>query len=96
MKQLEQQVFDLMMQAAVPFSINKGENHIVEFANDTALQIVGKTIEIIGKPIFEIIPEVEAQGYIQLLDTVRQTGQTYQAFESPFTLIVNGQAPALR
>ncbi len=87
----ESQIFDLFLQAPVAISIFKGKNHVIEYANELSLKISGKTREIIGKPVLEIIPEVESQGYIALLDMVLVSGKPYETFEAPVILNVKGK-----
>ena len=50
--------------------------HVYEFANTAYLQLVGDR-DIIGKPVREALPELEAQGFIDLLDQVYASGQPY-------------------
>ncbi|MBD0376923.1 MAG: PAS domain S-box protein [Flavisolibacter sp.] len=87
--------YNLFMQAPVIIGIVKGKDYIIEMANDAMLQIWGRTKEVIGKPLLEAIPELEGQGYIELLDKVRTTGEPYYAYESPGTLIRNGKEEVL-
>ncbi|MDB5247570.1 MAG: hypothetical protein JWQ40_1964 [Segetibacter sp.] len=96
LKELEQfkvdkQAYNLFMKAPVAISIYKGPEHIVELSNDTALRLAGKTPEVIGKSIREVIPEIEAQGFIGLLDSVLETGRPFNAFEAPITLHTHGK-----
>lgn len=70
-------------------SICKGENMIIEIANDAMLQSWGKG-NIIGKSVFEAIPESIEQGFDKLLLSVYNTGQPVHAFEAPVTLLRNG------
>ena len=50
--------------------------HVYELANAAYRQLVGDR-EIIGKPIREALPELEAQGFIDLLDRVFTTGEPF-------------------
>ena len=50
--------------------------HAYELANAAYRQLVGDR-EIIGKPIREALPEIEAQGFIDLLDRVYATGEPF-------------------
>ncbi len=84
-----EQAFNLFLQAPVPISIYKGKNHTLHFTNEISLQISRKTKDIIGKPLIEIAPEVEAQGYIALLDKVLETGIPFRAIEAPVTIVMN-------
>jgi len=57
-------------------AVLKGPNHIFERANGRYYQLVGDR-DLIGKPVREAIPEVEGQGYFELLDRVFQTGEPF-------------------
>lgn len=88
---LNEQAYNLFMQAPVGFSLVLGENHVVELANATGLELAGKGREIIGKTVQEILPGIETQGYIELLNRVKNNGESFNLKESPVTLIKNGK-----
>lgn len=90
-KVLNVQAYNLFMQAPVGFSLTIGDNHVLKLANLTGLQLAGKGEDVIGKTITEILPGIESQGYIQLLDSVKKTGQSISLKESPVSLIKNGK-----
>lgn len=56
------------------FAVLTGPEHVFTFANDAYLRLVGDRA-LVGKPIREALPEVEEQGFIELLDGVYATGQ---------------------
>jgi PAS domain S-box-containing protein len=85
------QAYDLFMQAPVGFSLLIGDEHRLIAANETGLKIAGMDSSIIGKTVTEIIPGIERQGYIDLLNSVKQTGQSVSLRESPVTLHKNGK-----
>ena len=63
---------------------------IIGFANDPLLKIWGKGKEIIGKPLFEVMPELKAQQFPQELDDVYTTGVPFSANENRALLMRNG------
>ena len=87
----ERQAFALYSQAPVAVSLYKGEDLIVSYANETALRISGKTQDVIGKRLVDVLPEVESQGIVDLLKTVYRTGNTFRADETPITLLIDNQ-----
>ncbi|MEO6187210.1 MAG: PAS domain-containing sensor histidine kinase, partial [Ginsengibacter sp.] len=87
---LNQQAYDLFMQAPVGFSLLLGDDHRIELVNHTALEFTGKNEDCIGKPVTEILPEVQMQGFSKFLDQVRQTGQSIHLKESKVMLDRNG------
>jgi PAS domain S-box-containing protein len=53
-----------------------GPEHVFEFINDSYLQLVGHR-DLIGKTIREALPDVEGQGYFELLDEVFTTAKPF-------------------
>lgn len=79
--EVESQRFqDLYAQAPSCMGMLKGPNHIFELANPLYLNLIGKN-DIIGKTVKEVLPELEAQGIFEILDTVYETGQSFSANE---------------
>jgi light-regulated signal transduction histidine kinase (bacteriophytochrome) len=64
------------MQAPAAISTSRGSNHIIETANPLYLQLIGNR-DLIGKTAREAFPELEAQGFVQLLDQVYTTGEPF-------------------
>jgi PAS domain S-box-containing protein len=76
-----------IMQAPVAMCVLRGKNHIVEIANALMLTLWGKTAdEVIGKPIFDGLPEVKGQGFEKIIDDVFYTGEEFIANERPVKL----------
>jgi PAS domain S-box-containing protein len=71
---------NLFLQAPTSMGILKGPDHIFEIANPLYMELIGKR-ELIGKTVKEVMPELEEQGFIELLDGVYKTGETFQANE---------------
>ncbi|MHC0443291.1 PAS domain S-box protein [Flavobacterium sp. 3-210] len=79
--EIERQRFhDLFLQAPSCMGILKGPNHVYELANNLYLKLIDKK-DIIGKTVKEVLPELEAQGIFEFLDTVYKTGETFSANE---------------
>ncbi|HEU4632400.1 MAG TPA: PAS domain-containing protein, partial [Flavisolibacter sp.] len=79
--QSKQHLYNLFMQAPVGMYLLKGADYVIEMANEPILQLWGKGHGVIGKPVLESFPEVEEQGFIKLLDQVRNTGTPFQTDE---------------
>jgi PAS domain S-box-containing protein len=58
----------------------RGADHVFEITNPAYLQLIGHR-DVIGKPVREALPEVEGQGFFELLDNVFQTGQAFTGRE---------------
>ena len=77
-----QLLHNFFMQAPAAFCISKTPEHIYELANEGYLRLVGKK-NIIGKTVREVLPEVEGQGFFELLDNVYKTGESFIGKEMP-------------
>ncbi|ADO72250.1 response regulator [Stigmatella aurantiaca] len=66
----------LFEQAPSFMAFLRGHQHVFEMANTAYLQLVGHR-DIIGKSVREILPELEGQGYFELLDRVISTGEPF-------------------
>ena len=77
-----QRLHDLFMQAPALIAVFRGPTHIFELANPIYMQIVGSQRSIIGKPIREALPELQGQGFFELLDMVYQTGKAFLGNET--------------
>ena len=67
---------NLLRQAPGFIAIISGPNHVFEMVNEAYCELVGNR-ELVGKPVFEVLPELVSQGYKQLLDQVFATGQPF-------------------
>ena len=65
--------------------ILRGPTHVFEFANAAYLRLVGQR-DLIGKTVREALPEVEGQGFFELLDNVYSTGIPYKAVDLQLSL----------
>jgi PAS domain S-box-containing protein len=86
---LKLQTYDLFMQASIGFGLLRGSNHVMEFANNAFLKLTGRGEDAIGKPVSEIFPEVDTQGYLKLLDRVISHKETINLNESPAVFLKN-------
>jgi PAS domain S-box-containing protein len=68
----------MFQHAPVAIAILKGPEHTFEFANDSYLEVAGRTA-VVGRTIRELFPEFEGQGIYELLDTVYRSGQPFIA-----------------
>ena len=67
----------------------------IEMKVDIVNEAYGKMIhltpeEMLGKPLFSLIPEAEAT-YGPILEKVRQTGEMLQLYDNPYSVTVNGK-----
>ena len=72
----------LIAQAPALIASLTGPRHVVELANSNFRQLFGNR-EMAGKPYAEVMPELVDQQFIDLLDQVYRTGETYYGQEAP-------------
>jgi PAS domain S-box-containing protein len=82
--------FRLFEQAPVAICMVRGAEYFVDVANESMLQFLGRTKDIIGRPVTEALTEAEKQGLLAILDHVRTTGETYYTSSFPAELLING------
>ena len=71
-------------QAPLAIAVYRGPTYVIELANATVCRLWGRTPEqIVGKGLFEALPEVAGMGFEELLDGVMATGVPYVAREMP-------------
>ena len=71
------QLQEAYQQAPVGIGLLTGRDLRIDFGNDSILHVLGKTKDIIGKTVAEAIPELKGQPFLQILDKVYTSGETY-------------------
>ncbi len=71
-------------------AIYKGEDLIIEFANDKMIKTWGKDKTVIGKKLQNALPELQGQPFIDILKNVYRTGIPYFSQEDRVDLFVDG------
>ena len=66
----------LFRQAPAFMCVMRGPEHIFELVNERYAQLVGGR-ELLGKSLQEALPELAGQGFIELLDQVYRSGESY-------------------
>ncbi|MCZ0961965.1 HWE histidine kinase domain-containing protein [Paracoccus benzoatiresistens] len=84
------QIFEVALGAVALLS---GPDHIFRFANTDYLRLVGNR-DVIGKPVRAAMPEVVAQGFIDILDRVYRTGESHVGRHVPVILQTHPRAVA--
>jgi PAS domain S-box-containing protein len=74
-------------------AILRSPEHVFEFANAAYMRLIGER-DLIGKNVREVLPEIEGQGFFELLDKVYLSGESYSAYDVPLLIQrVSGEAP---
>lgn len=66
----------LFMQTPAFISVTRGPDHVFERVNMPYLQLVGPR-DLIGRTVREAFPEIEGQGFFEILDQVYQSGKPF-------------------
>jgi PAS domain S-box-containing protein len=65
-------------QAPAAVALLAGPEHIFEIANPAYLELIGRR-EVLGQKLADVLPEVVAQGFVDLLDQVFRSGEAFRA-----------------
>ncbi|WP_104381811.1 ATP-binding protein [Sphingobacterium sp. HMA12] len=90
LRKSEQRLKSFINKAPVAFAILTGREMTIEVANNMVLWIWSKTASVIGKPLATAMPELKDQPYLELLDQVFLSGDTYVGDTALVTLKTDG------
>ncbi len=76
---------EVFRRAPAFIAVLRGPDFVFEMVNDAYYQLVGPR-ELIGRPVFDALPEVRGQGFEELLNQVLETGEPFVGREMPVTL----------
>ena len=76
---------DFFMEAPAIFCVLRGPEHVFEIANPPYLELIGNR-DIVGKKVRDALPEVEGQGFFELLDDVYKNQEKFIGKELPLTV----------
>jgi PAS domain S-box-containing protein len=74
-------------------AIMRGPRHIFESVNERYIELIGMRNPI-GRPVREVVPEVEGQGFFEIMDRVYSTGEPYVG-EGARMMLRSKQGPGL-
>jgi PAS domain S-box-containing protein len=80
---------DIFEQAPVIIAIVEGREYTFSFANPAYRALIGG-LDVAGKSLREVLPDLEGEGIRALLDGVTTTGVPYVGREVPMTLFHDG------
>ena len=86
-EQQREEIRTVLEQAPVAIVIYRGPEYIIELANPLGREIWGRTKEeVLGRPLFEAIPEADSPEFRALLEGVLRTGEPFVGNEVPVSL----------
>lgn len=86
----ESRIRFMVADAPVAIGVVTGRELLIESANHKILEVWGKTEDIIGRYLKDALPEIQGQSFLQILDDVYTSGQSYYGNEIMARLIRNG------
>ncbi|MEN0036809.1 MAG: ATP-binding protein [Cellvibrio sp.] len=81
-KEESQRLSALFQQAPSFMAVLRGPDHVYEMVNTSILQLLGQR-DYVGFSVRQAVPELEGQGYIELLDNVYKTGEPFLGYGMP-------------
>ena len=87
-----QQFAQLFEQSPSFMAVLSGPEHRFDLVNPVYLQLIAHR-DVLGKPVREAIPEIEGQGFFELLDAVYASGEPFRGESVPITLQRTPNAP---
>ncbi len=81
---------ELLLISDYSTAIYRGNDLIIEFANDKMIRTWGKDPSVIGKKLEDALPELAGQPFIDILKNIFVTGKSYVAQEDRVDLVVDG------
>jgi len=89
---VEQELSSFLLQAPFAIIILSGPDYLIDLANDKYLPIIRHTREeVMGRPMFDVVPEALDQGYKAFLDDIRRTGEAASMHEQETFLFREGR-----
>lgn len=77
---------ELFRQAPGFMAVLRGPEMVFELVNEAYYQLLGHRRDIVGRPVRQALPELEGQGFFELLDRVFRTGQPFVGRGLPIRL----------
>lgn len=82
-RQEKDKLEEIILEAPSAICILEGPQHQYTYANKEYQQLVGER-KLVGKTVKEALPELQEQGFFELLDKVYKTGELHKGNEVPF------------
>jgi len=87
-----ERLMTLFEQAPGIIAVLRGPEHMFEITNKSYLQLIGHR-DVIGKTVRQALPEVEGQGFFELLDQVYRSGESFVGHAVPLKVAREPGAP---
>lgn len=81
LEEKDRQLLEILSEAPAAIATLTGPEHRLTFFNQRYAELVGEHIEL-GHRFADLLPELEDQGFVALLDQVYRTGETWSGTET--------------
>jgi PAS domain S-box-containing protein len=81
----ERRLREVFAQAPSFLAVLRGDDHVFEYVNAAYYQLVGHR-QLVGRSVWDAMPEVRGQGFEELLHSVLASGEPYIGREVPLTV----------
>ncbi|UOQ74904.1 PAS domain-containing protein [Hymenobacter cellulosilyticus] len=85
-------LFHILADTPAAVALLRGPQHRFEYVNAAYQQLFPER-QLTGRPVAEVLPETESAGFLQALDTVFRTGETFFGTELPMRLEPTQEGP---
>ncbi|MDB4960995.1 MAG: domain S-box protein [Myxococcales bacterium] len=79
----------LLEKAPAFIAVMRGDDHVIEFANEAFYETVGQR-DVIGKRAIDAVPEVRGQGFHEAIERVYRTGEPFVGKRMPAQVLRSG------
>lgn len=89
----QERLHEVFMQAPAAIAVLEGRDHVFTVVNPLYSELIGGR-DVLNMPVRRALPEIEGQGFFELLDAVYAEGTPFSAREMPVWLVRQaGAAP---
>ncbi|WP_300352769.1 PAS domain-containing protein [Chryseobacterium sp.] len=74
----QESLITLFSQAPVAMCLLIGDDLIIENANPQIIELWGRDASVVGKPLFEVLPEIKSQGFVEIFENVYHKGEIFK------------------
>lgn len=91
-KKYSEELNQMFMQSPFALTILKGDDFVIELANDKALELWDRSSEqVMNRKTFDVFPELLGHGFQNILESVYSSGTPYVSNEIPIQLFRKGK-----
>lgn len=90
LEESESKLRSVLQTAPAGMVVFTGRDLIVDMPNQAFIDIIGKGPDIAGKPLREVMPELQNQAFLKILDQVYTSGEMYKSDAAQVDIVKHG------